>query len=91
MKRLDANSKNTTLKCIKNCKKELYVYIYIERERERERESISHFLGENNIYKIKDNEKNIQNKRDSCKHQIIRTILCNRITLVANPCDAWDS
>ena len=61
-----------------------YIYIYIEREREY----ITFFWEENNKYRIKDNEKNIQNKRYSCKHQIIRTILCNRITLVANPCDA---
>ena len=52
MKRLEANSKNTTLKHFKSCKKELY--IYIEREREY------HILwGENNKYRIKDNEKNI--------------------------------
>ena len=57
-----------------------YIYIYIYRERERERESITFFWGENNKYRIKDNEKNIQNKRYSCKHQIIKTMLCNRIT-----------
>ena len=45
-----------------------------------ERERITFFWGENNKYRIKDNEKNIQNKRYSCKHQIIRTMLCNRIT-----------
>ena len=53
-----------------------YIYIY----REREREYITFFWGENNKYIIKDNEKNIQNKRYSCKHQIIKTMLCNRIT-----------
>ena len=59
-----------------------YIYIYIqrEREREREREYITFFWEENNKYRIKDNEKNIQNKRYSCKHQIIKTMLCNRIT-----------
>ena len=56
-----------------------YTYIYIQRERERERE-YHIFWGENNKYRIKDNEKNIQNKRYSCKHQIIKTMLCNRIT-----------
>ena len=56
MKRLEANSKNTTLKHFKSCKKEFYIYIYIERERER----VYHILwGENNKYRIKDNEKNI--------------------------------
>ena len=53
-----------------------YIYIYIEREREY----ITFFWEENNKYRIKDNEKNIQNKRYSCKHQIIKTMLCNRIT-----------
>ena len=53
-------------------------YIYIQRERERE--YITFFWEENNKYRIKDNEKNIQNKRYSCKHQIIKTMLCNRIT-----------
>ena len=62
------NSKNTTPKHIKSCKKELYIYIEREREREREREYITFFWEENNKYRIKDNEKNIQNKRYSCKH-----------------------
>ena len=56
-----------------------YIYIQREREREREREYITFFWGENNKYIIKDNEKNIQNKRYSCKHQIIKTMLCNRL------------
>ena len=58
----------------------IYIYIYRERERERERERITCFWAKNNKYRIKDNEKNIQNKRYSCKHQIIKTMLCNRIT-----------
>ena len=50
-------------------------------ETEREHNHLFKIKYKRAIYKIKVDEKNIQNKRYICKQKIIQAMLCNRITL----------